>query len=63
MKVRCDIILDLDTGEYELTVHNLSNPGESMDYLHIRRVLRRMFEDVDEQTVYRQPDDGPQPHI
>lgn len=64
MKVHCDVILDLDSGDYELTVNNLSQPGQPMDYLLIRRVLRRMFEDVDEQTIRLQPEDkAPSPSV
>lgn len=58
MKVRCDITLDLETGDYDLKVHNLTKPGEPMDYLRIRAVLRRIFEDVDDQQA-RQPGGPP----
>ncbi len=49
MKVHCDVILDLETGDYDLKVFNLTHPGEPMDYMRIRAVLKRVFEDVDRQ--------------
>jgi hypothetical protein len=49
VKVRCEIQLDLDTGDYDFKVHNLTTPGEPVDYEKIRTILKRVVGDVDEQ--------------
>jgi hypothetical protein len=46
MKVRCEIVLDMETGDYELCFHNATHPGERMDYVQVREALRRVIEDV-----------------
>lgn len=51
MKVRCDIVLDLDTGDYEMKLNNLSQPGAPMDYLRIRAALDRVIGAVDAQSA------------
>ncbi len=51
MKVQCDIVLDLETGSYDLKFHNLTQPGAAMDYVRLRKVLRRIIEDFDEKQM------------
>jgi hypothetical protein len=53
MKVKCEIVIDLESGDYEMTVRNLSKPGESMDLLRIRRALEAIFPDVTRQASAR----------
>lgn len=43
MDVKCEIFLELDTGDYELKLHNLSEPGEPMDQARIMKILKRVF--------------------
>lgn len=44
MKVKCEILLETETGEYELKVHNVSNPGEPVDYARLRKALELVFD-------------------
>lgn len=43
MRVKCEIFLELDTGDYELKLHNLSAPGEPMDQAHIMEALEKVL--------------------
>jgi hypothetical protein len=43
MQVKCEILLEMETGEYELKVHNVSSPGEPVDYDKLKKVLERVF--------------------
>ena len=47
MKIQCEILLDLDTGSYDVRFHNLTEPGAPMDYQRIRPVLQKVFADFD----------------
>lgn len=49
MKVKCEIVLDLDTREYEMKFNNLSKPGGSMDYMQLKDMLMGIFKDVNQQ--------------
>ena len=49
MRVKCEIILELDTGDYELKLHNLTEPGEPIDQARIMKVLERVFQSWDDQ--------------
>jgi hypothetical protein len=51
MNVKCEIILDLESGEYDIRFHNLSAPGEPMDYLKIRPALARVLQDFDDRRT------------
>ena len=46
MKVRCEIDVDLESGDYEMRFRNVSQPGARMDFVQIQPVMRRVFEDV-----------------
>ena len=50
MKVRCEIVLDMETGDYELRFHNATEPGERMDYKQIQEALRRVISDVSKRS-------------
>lgn len=54
MKIQCDILLDLDTGNYDLRFHNLSEPGAAMDYKRIRRVLKKVLTDFDDKQMKKE---------
>jgi len=54
MKIQCDILLDLDTGNYDLRFHNLSEPGAAMDYKRIRVVLKKVLADFDDKQMKKQ---------
>jgi len=51
MKAKCEIVFDLETGDYDVRFHNLSEPGEPMDYLRLRPALQRVLADFDEHRM------------
>ena len=51
MMIKFEILLDVETGTWDLVVRNLTHPGESMDYIQIRRVLHKIFGDLDRQVL------------
>jgi len=46
MRVGFKIDVDIDTGEYEVTVQNLTNPGEAMDGEMLLDAVRKILEDL-----------------
>ena len=44
MKVKIEVILEMESGEYELTMHNLTNPGQSVEYDRIMKLMERVFD-------------------
>ncbi len=48
MKVKCAITVELDTGNFELKVENITKPGEPIDYTKLKEVMKRVFERWDE---------------
>lgn len=57
MQVKCEILLEMETGEYELKVHNVSSPGEPVEYGQLKKVLERVFVSWTE-SQEREPDQG-----
>jgi hypothetical protein len=51
MNVKCEIFIDLEAGDYDVRFHNLAKPGEPLDYLHVRKVLRRILQDFDDRRM------------
>jgi hypothetical protein len=49
MRVKCEIYLEIDTGNYELKLHNLSAPGESIDQVRVRKALEKVLRSWDEE--------------
>ena len=47
MQVRITIDLEWETGEYDIVFKSLSDPGSSIDYTTLRKVLNRVFTDLD----------------
>jgi len=45
MKLKVVVELDTDSGDYSLEQHNLSNPGEGIDYHLLIEALTRIFGD------------------
>jgi hypothetical protein len=45
MKIKVETVFDAITGDYEMKFHNLSNPGEGMDYGMIKNMLIKIFGD------------------
>jgi len=46
MEVRVIVDLNMETGEYEVTFKNISNPGESMEYSDVAVVLQRVLQNL-----------------
>lgn len=49
MKVKAVVTFDTEDGNYEISYHNLSQKGGSMDYGLIQKTLKNIFGDVDKQ--------------
>jgi len=47
MKIRCEVDLDTELGEYSLRFWNMSKPGTDIEYNEVRDLLKGAFEDVD----------------
>ncbi len=43
MKVKCEITMELDSGDFELEFHNLTEPGAAIDYERIKRIVGRII--------------------
>jgi hypothetical protein len=50
MKIKCEITMDTETGDYELTFYNLSTSEEPMEYGEMNAILKKIFTDVDKQV-------------
>ena len=44
-KIRCRIEVNLETGDYEIFLENITNPGQPMDYHHIRKTMTKVLTD------------------
>lgn len=51
MKIKCEIELNTDTGEYEIQFWNLSKPGQSIVYTDVLPVLKRIFDDNEKEIT------------
>ena len=58
MKAKCEIVFDLETGDYDVRFHNLSEPGKPMDYLRLRPALQRVLQDFDEHRMEEEAADA-----
>lgn len=45
MQVGFNIVVDLDTGDYDVKVNNLSEPGEPMEWSKVKRALDAVLGD------------------
>jgi len=45
MKIKIEIEHDLDSGAYEITFNNLSNPGEPMELFEVQEALSAIVKD------------------
>ena len=46
-EVRVIIDMNIETGEYDVTFRNISDPGGTMDYNYISEMLRRVLYNLD----------------
>ena len=44
-KVQLKLDIDMDSGDYEIKFHNLSHPGESIDYSELQKLLSQVLTD------------------
>ncbi len=51
MKVKCELTLDTEKDEYEIQFWNLSSPGKPIEYTEIMPVLKKIFENNNEEIV------------
>lgn len=49
MKVKCEVLVDTESGEFEVTFHNESNPDEPIEYNALRSILFKIFSNTDAQ--------------
>lgn len=49
MKVKCEIEMDLDEGEYSMKFNNLSAPGDPIEYNEVIEFLRGVMESFEDQ--------------
>ena len=57
MKIKCEIEMDLESGEYDIVFRNVSNPGESIEYNEVQEFLKQVFSNVDEEIMGAGPED------
>lgn len=50
-KFSCNIIGDIESGDYEARFVNLSNPDEDIDYSSVREFLLKVFKDLDNKEI------------
>ena len=51
MKVKITFEYDTENGEYEMTVNNLTNPGQGIPLENIQEAIRRITGDVEKQVT------------
>lgn len=51
MKVKLIFEYDTDTGEYEMEVNNVSNPGQGISLASIQEAVRRITGNVEKQIT------------
>jgi hypothetical protein len=57
MKVKCEMTINLDNGEYEVKFINLHKPGEDIEYDTALLMIKNI---IDELTENAQKEDDPQ---
>ena len=48
MKVRIEMEIDLQSGEYDVRFHNLTHPGADVDLARLPQVVHQVLENVAE---------------
>ena len=51
MKVRITFEYETLSGEYEMTVNNLSNPGQAIPLNNIQEAIKRITGDVEKEVI------------
>lgn len=46
MKVRIEMEIDLNSGEYDVRFHNLTRPGADVDVARLPQLVHRVLENV-----------------
>lgn len=50
MKVKCEVSMDLESGDYELRFWNVSNPGQDIEYNEVKHMLEQIFASADKKV-------------
>jgi len=50
MKVKCEVTIDTESGDYEVQYWNVSEPGESIVYSDVSPLLKRIFNDNEQEV-------------
>jgi len=58
MKIKCEIILDTDNGDYNMVFNNLTKAGEPIEYNELTNFLKKVFNNMDEQIDVTGIDSG-----
>ena len=51
MKVKCELNIDTETGEWEIRFWNKTKPGEPVDYTEVKPLLDQIFKSYDKQVM------------
>ena len=51
MKVRVQIQVDLESGDYDVRIDNLSQPGQPVPFVGLDQVVARVMENVAERAT------------
>lgn len=51
MKVKLTFEYDTESGEYEMTVNNITNPGQGIPLKNIQEAIQRITKDVEKQVT------------
>lgn len=57
-KVGVETTIDLDTGEYNVTVKNISEPGKPVEYHELKNALNKVFSNWENKVKGKEPEDS-----
>jgi hypothetical protein len=50
-KVKIEIVVDMESGDYDLKFFNISNPGQGIDYFKLLSIVSKVLKDVNSQVA------------
>lgn len=51
MKILVKFLIDMQSGDYEVTYENITTPGQPFDYQKVRAAIAAVFKSVDIQVI------------
>jgi len=57
MKVKCEIDMNIETGDFDIRFWNVSRPGKPIEYNEVRGMLQKIFATTDKKI---EKEDSPQ---